>query len=193
MPLTPEDQKELDAKLEESAKQRESLKTAFLQMEDLAGSLCDSGISAQHLGLLVIGDKMIGAHKEILKQIDVIRDYINYLEDERVKDAAQGSKNVFNAVMAGMELQKRDQKTPKEKCVRCGNELVNGKCSDSTCPFHAHQQHCKCGWLGHPDRPDVTELMTCACSFVCPRCKSKAAVSTSQDGLCYGCNKDLED
>jgi hypothetical protein len=43
-------------------------------------------------------------------------------------------------------------------CRRCDDVLVDGFCTDETCPFSDHVQTCPIGWVGHCDDPYVAEM-----------------------------------
>lgn len=58
-------------------------------------------------------------------------------------------------------------------CERCGTDVRNNRCSDTTCPFSDHQQTCERGWSGHPDR-DPSPLadhiaLPCTCVTATPQ------------------------
>jgi hypothetical protein len=53
-------------------------------------------------------------------------------------------------------------------CSRCGNRLNRqGLCTDMTCPFENHEQHCGRGWVGHREH-SVRGKEKCSC-FLRPR------------------------
>jgi len=53
----------------------------------------------------------------------------------------------------------------RRDCPRCGTDCDgDGYCTDETCPFSDHTQHCRAGWAGHPDRDDSgDEGLPCTC------------------------------
>lgn len=49
-----------------------------------------------------------------------------------------------------------------EICQRCSSELIDGFCTDETCPFSDHEQVCGLGWSGHPEH-DCGVYEPCSC------------------------------
>lgn len=52
-------------------------------------------------------------------------------------------------------------------CKRCNSLLVDGFCTDETCPFSGHFQDCEAGWSGHPEMDpnptDDSHPIACTC------------------------------
>ena len=51
-----------------------------------------------------------------------------------------------------------------DQCQRCGSNIVDEFCTDETCPFSDHKQHCANGWGGYPTGPTTAPIKTrCQC------------------------------
>jgi hypothetical protein len=106
-----EDTQEFDKKINKSNEEFEKFNTACQNIQQIANRLILLANAFHDIGMMEVRDKLDKCAATLKEADKTISLYFSQISSQRLKEAQEGSANIFLAVMAGLNLKEGEKET----------------------------------------------------------------------------------